>query len=492
MATATTLPSSRRLGVPLRTLSDARLARLAAAGDREALAAIFERHHQPLYRYCRALLGSAEDAEDALQSAMARVVRALPGETRELALKPWLYRIAHNEAMRIVGRRRPQADLEAAAHVAARSDTEDREARVRLSELMADLGELSERQRGALVLRELEGASFAHIASVFGGSEAAAKQTVYEARVCLADFTRGRAMGCDEVTRALSDGDRRRLRGRPVRGHLRACEDCRAFEAALRRRPQELQALAPPLAAPAAAALLGKLLGGGGAGGLGAASTAGGALASISLPPLALKGLAAVAVVAGAAGGLGAVAPSVPGAIGGGEPPAISQGGAGTREGEEGERGVAERRREARDGQAGRAPDEREARAGASGGEPEPEEVRERLAPGAGAVVLSGGLLRGGPASGGEEGSRGDRPGASGRGGAARPGAAPAVDPPPRSAGPPSGPGRAPAPRTAPERTAPSLAPPGVPRVPTVPSSPEIGELTSPAAGAGTGRGSGP
>ncbi|MDQ3768592.1 MAG: RNA polymerase sigma factor, partial [Actinomycetota bacterium] len=180
MGAATTIATPRRLGLPLRALRDERLVGLAAAGDQDALAAIFERHHQALYRYCLALLGSAEDAEDALQNAMARVVRALPGETRELALKPWLYRIAHNETMRIAGRRRPQGSLEEAEEVAARPDAENRETRERLGALLADMRELSERQRGALVLRELEDASFAHIASVFGGSEAAARQTVYE------------------------------------------------------------------------------------------------------------------------------------------------------------------------------------------------------------------------------------------------------------------------------------------------------------------------
>jgi len=105
---------------------------MAAEGDRDALAAIFERHHQALYRYCRGLLGSTEDAQDAVASAMARVVRSLPGEARTVALKPWLYRIAHNEAMRIARRRRPRADLEEAADLAAPDGTDGALARERL------------------------------------------------------------------------------------------------------------------------------------------------------------------------------------------------------------------------------------------------------------------------------------------------------------------------------------------------------------------------
>src|SRR3954468_23877923 len=82
----------------LRLLGDDRLARRAAAGDRQAFAVLYRRHHQPLFRYCHAILGNAEDAADALQNTMAAALHALPGEQREIRLKPWLYRIAHNES----------------------------------------------------------------------------------------------------------------------------------------------------------------------------------------------------------------------------------------------------------------------------------------------------------------------------------------------------------------------------------------------------------
>ena len=87
-------------------LSDERLARRAVGGDERAFAAIFRRYHQPLYRYCLAIVGDPEDAQDALQNTMIKVLRALPGEEREIELKPWLYRIAHNESIDLLRRRR--------------------------------------------------------------------------------------------------------------------------------------------------------------------------------------------------------------------------------------------------------------------------------------------------------------------------------------------------------------------------------------------------
>src|SRR5688572_24673934 len=90
----------------MRVSSDARLARLAAAGNRAAFAAIFDRYHQDLYRYCVSLLHNQEDAADALQSTMLHALRALEGDDRDIALRPWLYRIAHNESMSIIRRRK--------------------------------------------------------------------------------------------------------------------------------------------------------------------------------------------------------------------------------------------------------------------------------------------------------------------------------------------------------------------------------------------------
>src|SRR5690349_18416198 len=82
-----------------RILSDRRLVERATRGDSRAFATIYERHGQALYRYCMAILGDPQDAQDALQATMEKALSALPGEKREIELKPWLYRIAHNESI---------------------------------------------------------------------------------------------------------------------------------------------------------------------------------------------------------------------------------------------------------------------------------------------------------------------------------------------------------------------------------------------------------
>lgn len=265
----------------MRLLGDDRLARLAAAGSRDAFASIYTRHHQGVYRYCRSILGSSEDAADALQSTMANALVALEGESRDIALKPWLYRIAHNEAINLARRRRPQdsADrLEDVPGPPLEATAGDRE---RLRQLFADLGELSERQRGALLMRELSGLSYAELAAGLGISAGAAKQTVFEGRSALQELAEGRAMSCDAIRRSISDRDRRALRGRRLRAHVRECVSCRDFRDLIDARRGELQALAPPLPMAAAAAILDGLLGaGGGGGGLSQAAAGGNALAA--------------------------------------------------------------------------------------------------------------------------------------------------------------------------------------------------------------------
>jgi RNA polymerase sigma factor (sigma-70 family) len=252
-------------------LSDERLARRAARGDRRAFEAIYRRYDQALYRFCLAMVGNPQDAQDALQNTMVKALRALPGEQRPIQLKPWLYRIARNESVEVLRRRRESdelaPELEASAGV-----VETAEARERLRQLLGDLEQLPDRQRSVLVMRELSGLDFAEIGAALDTSAAVARQALYEARLSLRQLEAGREMCCADVMRELSDADGRVIRRREIRSHLRGCADCRAFQEAIGDRRGELAAIAPlPLAA--SAGLLQGMLGakaGAGAAGAGA------------------------------------------------------------------------------------------------------------------------------------------------------------------------------------------------------------------------------
>jgi RNA polymerase sigma factor (sigma-70 family) len=295
---ATAAPSISRM-LPLPRKAPVRSA--AVRGDGAAFAALYQREHQALYRYCRSIVRHDADARDALQTTMTKAFAALQREERDFELRPWLFRIAHNEAIAILRRRRPTGELDPALSLGGEPVAQAVEDRQRLAHLHGDLADLPERQRAALVLRELSGLGHREIAEVLECTTQAVKQAIFDARTGLQACEQGRSMRCDAVQRALSDGDGRRLSGRATRAHLRSCASCRRFRSALQRRPAELAALAPPLPIGAGTILLSHLLPGGKAaslaGGASAAASSGG-VASV----LATKAAVTVAVLATAGG----------------------------------------------------------------------------------------------------------------------------------------------------------------------------------------------
>ena len=206
---------------PMWRLSDERLAKLARTGDERALTLLFERHGPGLYRYCRSIVHHDQDAQDVVQTTMLRAIAALRRSELEGALRPWLFRIAHNESITLLRRRRPTDDIEEQSGVTGvpiEARLEDRE---RLTTLVADLRELPERQRAALIMRELNGLSHAEISAALDIPISATKQAIFEARRGLQAAQAGRDMACEPVQRAISDGDGRVLRARI---HEQVCE----------------------------------------------------------------------------------------------------------------------------------------------------------------------------------------------------------------------------------------------------------------------------
>ena len=167
----------------LRTQSDGRLVALAADGHDRAFEAIVERYRRPLQRYLRRLLSEAL-AEDVLQATFVRAWQALRAGTDVRELRPWLYRIAHNQALntlRAAGSALPAVAAELPA-VSLEAEVERRE---ELRAALHGIEALPERQRAALVAIAVADRAHADVARELGMSDGALRQLLLRARTTL-------------------------------------------------------------------------------------------------------------------------------------------------------------------------------------------------------------------------------------------------------------------------------------------------------------------
>lgn len=148
----------------------------ARSGETWALEQFFNRYQSQVYSLCYRLLGRAEDAQDATQSAFIKAFRSLPRFRGDSGVKTWLYRIAVNEAMSLVRSRRNTAGL---------SDEPGPAPEPALVERLAveqALTRITPDHRAVLVLRFWEGLSYEEIAGVLQISLSAAKMRLHRAR----------------------------------------------------------------------------------------------------------------------------------------------------------------------------------------------------------------------------------------------------------------------------------------------------------------------
>ncbi len=165
----------------LSTQSDERLVDLVRAGSDPAFEAIVERYGRALMRYVSRLL-PPERAEDVVQQAFVKAYEAMHRNAAELNLRPWLYRIAHNGALNALrDRALGHAELDERIDGVERPD-QALERATGLRELVVAVQALPERQRSAILLRELEGRSYEEIAASLGVTDGAVRQLLNRAR----------------------------------------------------------------------------------------------------------------------------------------------------------------------------------------------------------------------------------------------------------------------------------------------------------------------
>jgi RNA polymerase sigma-70 factor, ECF subfamily len=163
--------------------SDAELLAAHVAGDRFAFAELFRRHHRQLHRIARLTSRCAEDAEDALQEAMASAHRAAGAFRHDAAVSSWLHRIVVNACLDRLRRNK--------AHLTTVLDdvypVPDRTAQVETAiAVQRALLRLPVEQRAAVVAVDMHGYSVSDTARLLGVAEGTVKSRCARARVRLA------------------------------------------------------------------------------------------------------------------------------------------------------------------------------------------------------------------------------------------------------------------------------------------------------------------
>jgi RNA polymerase sigma factor (sigma-70 family) len=288
---------SKRL---LTLAGDERLVEQIRRGNELAFEVAYERHSAGILAFCRHMLGSREEAEDAVQHTFAAAFRNLERSAeRSIALRAWLYTIARNRCISVLRARREQA---AELHdLPTEGLSEQVEQRAELRELLADVRELPEEQRAALLLAEAAGLSHAEVAEVLGCETGSVKGLVFRARSSLIERRVARETPCEEIREQLATLRGGALRRNELRHHLRRCPGCSAYRDEVRRQRKLLAAALPVVPS---LGLKSSVMGAAGVTGAAAGGTAaaggGLALGSAAVAKVALVGvLAGTSVVAG-------------------------------------------------------------------------------------------------------------------------------------------------------------------------------------------------
>ena len=265
--------------------SDQRLAEHVTTGSDRAFEVLYDRHHKAILGFCRNMLGSLEEAEDALQHTFMAAYRDLRRSGPPAAVRPWLFVIARNRCISVLRARRELPAADVPERMTDRLAT-DLAVREELRAVFAGLARLPDDQRAALVLTELGDVSHDEIARILDCRTEQVKSYVYQARSALAADRLARDTSCADIRVQLAELRGGALRRTPLRRHLDDCPGCRAFRETLRAQRRQLRALLP--VAPALGlkrTVLGAVLGGSGGGGVvsvgGVAATA---LIAIAIP----------------------------------------------------------------------------------------------------------------------------------------------------------------------------------------------------------------
>lgn len=152
------------------------------------LAELIRQHSRRVLQLAHRLTGNPHDAEDIAQEVFLRLHRQISKEGGELEPAKWLYRVTVNLCYDYGRSRKRWKGAELDERIIPSSDaTPEKMAIRREHQALVEqaLTMLSERERAALILREMEGLSTAEVAEVLGSTESTVRVQIASARLKL-------------------------------------------------------------------------------------------------------------------------------------------------------------------------------------------------------------------------------------------------------------------------------------------------------------------
>jgi RNA polymerase sigma factor (sigma-70 family) len=219
--------------------SDAELVSAAAAGDRLAFAGIYDRYADRLHDFCIGMLRDRDGAADCVQDAFCIAATRLTQLADPDKLRPWLYAIARNEALRCIrARRREQVTDELPEAASAEPGPEILAAQSELADLVTQAaGGLSDRDRTVLDLAYRHGLDGPELAAALNVSPGTANRTVSRLRqtvehslgaLLVARQARAATDACADLLAILAGWDGRftALIRKRIARHIESCPAC--------------------------------------------------------------------------------------------------------------------------------------------------------------------------------------------------------------------------------------------------------------------------
>ncbi|MEZ0050659.1 RNA polymerase sigma factor (sigma-70 family) [Mycobacterium sp. MAA66] len=220
-------------------VTDSELVGAALTGDGMAFAGIYDRYADRLHDFCVGMVRDRDTAADCVQDVFCTAATALSTLREPDKLRPWLYSIARNEALRRIRQRRreePSDELPDTASQDAGPDT--LAARHELAMLVAEAaGGLSDRDRSVLELGYRHGLEGPELADALGVSTANANKMMQRLRdtmerslgaLLLARRSQSNPNSCAELAAILQgwDGDFNILMRKRIARHIEGCSTC--------------------------------------------------------------------------------------------------------------------------------------------------------------------------------------------------------------------------------------------------------------------------